>query len=247
MFDVIGIICLVICAVFIIIGFINGFLSLFLGLAKGLVAVILAALLCKPIGVALCNTGIGTGISNKIETSLVNMDPAFNEIITNENKDEFIETQLTEKLAKLNLPNTITKYISNLMKNKVNISSTDGITCGQYIGKGVAMFVSIIIAFIIISILLVIIFWILQKFAKKINLVPFVGLANRLCGAALGLGIALIITSMLSYVVSLLMVIPWNFAETIKESLKLGQEEFTIGKFFYEHNALKWIINLIFS
>lgn len=247
MFDVIGIIFLIIILVFIIIGFISGFVSLLLGLAKGLVAIVFAALLCRPIGMALSNSSMGQGLTNKIEQKIVNIDPMFNEIITNETKDEFIEHQLGEKLNAIKLPKTINQYIVNLISGKVEIKTDEGITCGKYIASGISMFIFIIISFIILAILLFIILWLIQKFAKKINLIPLVGKINRIFGIFLGLVVSCFIISIASYILSFIMALPWGLADTIKESLKIGKDEFTIGKFLYEHNILKWLLNLIFK
>ncbi len=250
MFDIIGIIFLVIILILLIIGFAKGFVSLVLGLAKGLVAIFLAALLCRPIGMALNNSSMGESLINKIETSLVEIDPMFNEVITNDNKQQFIEQELNEKLQTANLPETISKYVSNLISSKVEINSNEGISCGKYIATGISMFVLIIISFVVLAIIIFIILFIIQKLAKNINLIPLVGIANRLLGVFLGLIIALLFISIISYILSFMMALPWDLADSIKDTLKLGEEhkeEFTIGKFFYEHNILKWLFGLIFK
>lgn len=247
MFDIFGIICLVIILVFIIIGLIKGFLSLLLGLAKGLVATIIAAVLCNPLGGLLAKTSLSNKMSNSISSSIVKIDASFETVITNENKTEFINNQLNDKLAKIKLPESITKYISNLLTNKIDIPETEGMPCCDYIAKGITMFIWITITFIVLFIIALIILTIIQKLSKKINLVPFVGFANRICGAALGVCLALLIIGLGSFVLSLLMSFQWDFQETLKNSLKLGSDEFTIGKFMYEHNVLKWLFNLIFK
>lgn len=247
MFDVIGIVFLVILLVFLIIGFVRGFVSLALGLAKGLIAIFLASLLCRPIGIALNSSSMGVGLTNKIETSLVELDPMFNEVITSENKQEFIEQELSSKLQATKLPQTICKYVSNLIAGKVEIPEGEEIHCGKFIASGISMFVLIIISFVVLAIVLFLILFIIQKLAKKINLIPLVGFANRITGAALGAVMSLLIISIFSYILSFAMALPWELADTIKNTLKLDQDQFTIGKFFYEHNVLKWFISIIFK
>jgi len=246
MFDIFGIISLILIAVFVIIGLIKGFLSLFLGLAKGLAAVAIAAIFCNGLGMLLSKTKLASSISTNISSSIVKIDASFDTIITNENKEEFINSELSEKLSKIKLPEVVTKYISNLLSKKVDINE-EGITCAQYIAKGITLFICIAICFILLLVISLIILTIIQKLAKKINLVPLVGFANRLCGAALGVALALVFISIASFVLSLLMSFSWDFAVTLKNSLKLETDEFTIGKFFYEHNVLKWMFNLIFK
>lgn len=249
MFDIFGIIFLIIILIFLIVGFASGFVSLILGFAKGLIAIIIAALLCNPIGMALSNSSMGKGLSNKIEASIVEVNPLFNEVITNENKQVFIEESLGKKLSEIKIPETISKHISNLIVKNVHVPE-EGITCAKFIASGISMFVLIISSFVVVSLIVFIILSIIQKISKHINAVPLVGIVNRLAGAAISVVISLVIIAIICYVLSFIMTLQIDLADTIRNALKLGEEhkdEFTIGKFFYEHNVLKWIFNLIFK
>lgn len=247
MFDVFGLICFITILVFLIIGAFKGFLALLLGLAKGLIAVIIASLLCQSLGGLFAKTHLGNTIASKIEEKLISTDSSFENIITDENKDTFIENSLDEKLKSLRLPSSVSKYVGNLVSKKVKVTNTDNMSIGLYIGKGVAMFIGVIIAFILVWIIAFIILIILQKLLKQINFIPFVGNLNRTLGAFFGILLALVFIAIGSFMIDILMSLPWGFAEVIKDSLKIGSNEFTFGKFMVEHNILKWIFNLIFK
>lgn len=248
MFDIFSIVFLAILIVFCIVGYIKGFLSLLLGLAKGLVAIILASLLCKPVGILVNKTGIGTGIVNKIETSLIEKDQTFSYELSEDNKDIFIEEVLEQKLVDAKIPKIIRNNVKNLIVEKIKIENT--VTVGAYIGQGISLYICIIISYIVLFILLIIILTIMQKLMKQINRIPLVGLINRLLGLGLGELFALTTIAIICYILTFLMMIPGGMSDWLSTTLKLTEVqsgEFSVAKFMYEHNILKWIFNIIFS
>lgn len=248
MFDVFSIVFLVILIVFCIIGYIKGFLALLLGLAKGLVAIILASLLCKPVGGIVNKTAIGTGIVHKIETSLIEKDSTFSYELSEDNKDIFIDEVLDQKLGDAKIPKVIRNNVKNLLVEKVKVDGT--VTVGAYIGQGISLYVCIIISYVVLFILLFILLTIMQKLMKQINKIPLVGLVNRLLGLGLGGLFALTTIAIICYIITFLMMIPGGMSDWLSTTLKLTEvqsSEFSVAKFMYEHNILKWIFNIIFS
>ncbi len=248
MTDVFSIAFLVIIIVACIIGYIKGFLSLLLGFAKGLVAILLASLLCKPVGVVINNTGIGTGIVEKIETTLIDKDEKFGFVLTDDNKEVFINEALDQTLKDAKIPGVIRDYLKNLLVEKIDV--INDMSVAEYIGKGISLFVCTIIAYVVVFFLLIIILSILQKILKNINKVPIVGLANRLLGLALGIIVSLVFIAIVCYIITFLISIPGDMSNWLINTLKLSDElseESSFAKFMYEHNILKWIFNLIFS
>lgn len=248
MFDILSIAFLVIIIGFCIIGYFKGFLSLALGLAKGLIAIILASMLCKPLGSALSNTGIGTSIVEKVETSLIEKKDLFEVKLDETNKEVFISNELDQRLDDAKIPSVIKDQIKNLLIDKVEIKNEQ--TVGAYIGEGIALFVCIIISFIVILILAFILLSILQKLIKNVNHIPLVGLANRLLGVCLSFVISLITIGIICYVLTFLMTIPGDASDWITGTLKIVDGETTnwsFANFMYEHNIIKWVFNIIFS
>ena len=64
------------------------------------------------------------------------------------------------------------------------------------------------------------------------------GIANKLLGAALGLVKGLVLVSLAMLIVSILSGVVPSLNEFLITDLKLGEESFSIGKYFYEHNPL---------
>lgn len=247
MFDVFGCIFLGIILVFVIIGIIKGFAAMVLGFAKWIIAIIIAASFCNMLGATIANSSMGIKLTNTIETKLVQVDSIFTETITNETKQEFIENSLSEKLKAIKLPNQIAKYVTNLITKKVTIPNGEEITCGNYVASGITLFCMICMSFVTLALVSFIILLIIQILLKNINLIPLVGPINRILGAVFGGIVALIIVSIMCYILSFMMYLPLGVADGIKNIVKYNdKDKFTIGKFFIENNILRWIFNLIF-
>lgn len=250
MFDVFSIVFLIIIIVLVIIGIIKGFLSLALGLAKGAIAALLAALLCNPIGGLLAKTGIGGGISNGVNSFLVEKSEIFDmSLATEEEKDAFIKEGLSQALTEANIPGVVHEPITNVLKDKINIPVGETRTVGRVIGDSVGLYVCVIIAFVLLVIIFSILLWLLQKLIKNVNKVPVFGPTNRILGGVFGLLLALLIIGVVCYVLAIIISLPGEFPQKIAETLKLaeGQEsEWSFAKLCYKYNIISWLIKLIF-
>lgn len=250
MFDVLSIAFLVIVIISCIVGYFRGFLALLVGLLKGLVAVVLAAMLCKPMGNALNTTKMGTGIADKVENYLIEKDETFKLELTKESKEIYINEQLDQKLEEAKIPQVLRKYVKNILVDKMQIEEGETITVARYIGKGMSFFVCTIVAYIIIFAIILILLTIVQRLFKNINKIPIVGLANRLLGLGLGVIIALLVIGVICYVLTFLMTVPGDMSNWIMNTLKLTEEqkdEQSLAKFMYEHNVIKWALNIMFA
>lgn len=250
MFDVLSIAFLVIVIISCIVGYLRGFLALLVGLLKGLVAVVLAAMLCKPMGNALNTTKMGTGIADKVENYLIEKDETFKLELTKESKEIYINEQLDQKLEEAKIPQVLRKYVKNILVDKMQIEEGETITVARYIGKGMSFFVCTIVAYIIIFAIILILLTIVQRLFKNINKIPIVGLANRLLGLGLGVIIALLVIGVICYVLTFLMTVPGDMSNWIMNTLKLTEEqkdEQSLAKFMYEHNVIKWALNIMFA
>ena len=250
MFDVLSIAFLVIVIISCIVGYFRGFLALLVGLLKGLVAVVLAAMLCKPMGNALNTTKMGTGIADKVENYLIEKDETFKFELTKESKEIYINEQLDQKLEEAKIPQVLRKYVKNILVDKMQIEEGETITVARYIGKGMSFFVCTIVAYIIIFAIILILLTIVQRLFKNINKIPIVGLANRLLGLGLGVIIALLVIGVICYVLTFLMTVPGDMSNWIMNALKLTEEqkdEQSLAKFMYEHNVIKWALNIMFA
>lgn len=250
MFDVLSIAFLVIVIISCIVGYFRGFLALLVGLLKGLVAVVLAAMLCKPMGNALNTTKMGTGIADKVENYLIEKDETFKFELTKESKEIYINEQLDQKLEEAKIPQVLRKYVKNILVDKMQIEEGETITVARYIGKGMSFFVCTIVAYIIIFAIILILLTIVQRLFKNINKIPIVGLANRLIGLGLGVIIALLVIGVICYVLTFLMTVPGDMSNWIMNTLKLTEEqkdEQSLAKFMYEHNVIKWALNIMFA
>lgn len=250
MFDVLSIAFLVIVIISCIVGYFRGFLALLVGLLKGLVAVVLAAMLCKPMGNALNTTKMGTGIADKVENYLIEKDETFKFELTKESKEIYINEQLDQKLEEAKIPQVLRKYVKNILVDRVQIEEGETTTVARYIGKGMSFFVCTIVAYIIIFAIILILLTIVQRLFKNINKIPIVGLANRLLGLGLGVIIALLVIGVICYVLTFLMTVPGDMSNWIMNTLKLTEEqkdEQSLAKFMYEHNVIKWALNIMFA
>lgn len=243
--DVVSIVFIVIILVFCLLGFFQGFFALLLGFAKGLVALLVAVLLCKPLGSVLASTGMGNGIAGGVENWLVEKNEVlFHTVLNPENAADTVN----QGLEAAKIPSMVRPYITGLLQDKV--PNTDGMALGEYIAKGVAIFACIMIAFFVVLIIAGIILAILQKVLKNINRIPIVGLVNRILGLAMGALLACLVISGICYALSFFMGIPGDISTKLVDMLRLGEgqeAEWTVAKFFYQHNPLQWLFAQLFS
>ena len=100
-FDVISIVYISIFVLAVLIGLKRGFLKTLVSFIKGIGAFVLAIFLCKPLGVLLTNSKVGSTIAVKISDYLVGKGGIFTVTITAENKDVLLTNALKEANSKL--------------------------------------------------------------------------------------------------------------------------------------------------
>lgn len=235
--DYIGIVFLVIIGLYFLGGWKKGFLvSLFESL-KTIVLFILAIIFCKSIGLAMLDASIGLTVIERFEGVLLGIDEkAFSTIVTLENKELILE-YVWDQVPLANVLGASGKELAiSFMDQELNMS------IGYYIAKVLANYVMIGAGFLVVlivgSLVCSIVLFIAKKALKKKNVV------GRLLGGAVGVVRGLITVSIICYAISIIysMMPNTEIGTFIDSSLN---NSVGISKFFYEHNFVTYIINIV--
>lgn len=235
--DYIGIIFLAIILIYFISGLKKGFVVNLLESIKTIGLFILAFILCKNIGAILLDTGFGTTVTEKFEGLLLGLNnDAFSIEVTLDNKDLIIG----DVWNYVPLPSALSEGCQKLVAGY--IQEELGLTIGFYIAKALAYYVMLSLGFILILLVGSIIFSLIIKIFKKLS--THQSFISRLLGGVVGLFRALITISIYCYIISIIYsIMPSNaIGQFIDNSLN---HEVGIFRFFYEHNLISYIFNLI--
>lgn len=234
--DYIGIFFLAIIGIYFISGFRKGFIVNLLQSIKTIGVFILAIVFCKQIGAYLLETGIGVSIIEKFDSVLLGLNEAFGTTVTVDNQQLLVEN-VWEYVP---LPSSLHESCKNLVA--VYIEEEMGLTIGYYISKALANYVTISIAFVLILLIGSIVFSIIIRIFK--SLTKKQGFISRLLGGLVGIVRGLIIVSVFCYIISIV----YSFGPSTSIGLFIENSlnhEVGIFRFFYEHNLVSYIINLV--
>lgn len=231
----IDIVILIILGIFALIGFAKGFVRQVLSFANLLVAIILAFVGVKPVSVFLSGTKLAPAINEKVAEFLASKGEIFTTPIPNGATNEM----LTPAMDQLGLPDFIDKMLLNL----ITIDETSyGLTFSKILAEKIGPTLLIVISFIALVLVIFIVMKLLVHFIDSFvkNSKAISGI-NKLLGFALGFAKAVVIVSLLMLALSAL----GGFFPAINEfmltDMKIGVEEFGVGKFFYEKNPVLWV------
>lgn len=240
--DYITIAYIVIALICIIAGISSGFFKVLLGLLKGVISLVAAFILTKPITTLIVDkTSVTNGFFEKIQTWILSKGDSFSAVVNAENFEESLSKGLTE----MNVPTFLHTFITKISSKYFNLD-TD-IQLGECIAKAIVYLSAMAIIFIILLIIFRIIIGILKRIFAKINDIPILGGINRLLGAAVGLVFGILIIAVVSWGLTFIVAIPGNVSEFLTTQMKLGEDTFTLSKWFFEHNILKWAFELIMT
>lgn len=232
--DVVSICIIAFFVIFMLLGYIRGFLGILLNVCKGVATIIIAYFLSKPFGDLLYKMGLGNLIGGKLETTLANVTPLANEVITSETQKEVFSNALTE----MKIPEFLHEIITNLIGKN---SFTNGETLGHYVGNAIASIACTFIGFVVLILALNIVLFIFRKIFKSINKMPVFGQLNRILGLVVNFLYAWMIISVLFWAVALVSTFIPEVGEFVANVFKLNQEPMTIARWLYEHNLATMI------
>jgi uncharacterized membrane protein required for colicin V production len=216
--------------VLVIIGFARGFFKQVLSTANWLVSLILAIVLVKPFSGLMQKTALQGTINNTIETWISSKD-----ILNIAYDPSSGNAQISEAISEvLKLP----KFIADIIAKGINFDVPAGTTLAQVITPSIGVIVMTVISFLILFIGLIIILQIIIRFLNVVFDRGILGIFNKILGAVLGLAKGFIIVCLAMLLVSILSGVIPSLNEFLINDLKLGQEGFSIGKYFYENNPL---------
>ena len=217
--------------VLLLIGYFKGFFKQILTTANWLVSLVLAIILVKPFSLLMQKTTLQATINTKIGEWVASKGDIFNIAYDPSSGNAQISEAINESLK---LP----KFIADLIAGGISFDVPAGTTLVDVIAPAIGVIVMTVISFIILFVGL---FIVLQIVIKILNIVfdrGVLGIFNKVLGALLGLVKGVILVSLIMLLVSILSGVIPSLNEFVIVDLKLGQEGFSIGKYFYEQNPL---------
>lgn len=236
--DYIGIVFLAIVGIYFINGCKKGFIVNLLESLKTIIGFIVAFLFCGQVGDYLLDGTIGLSLINNTEDSLLRINEIFNTVVTSEN-----QALITENIWEyLKIPASLSESLKELINEY--IANEPGLSIGYYVSKAICSYATLAIGFVLILLVFSIVFWIIIKLFKSLS--KNQGIFSRFLGGLVGVIRAAIFIGIICYIIGMIYVVApeSTFGTFINTSLN---HEVGIFKFFYEHNIVSYIVNLILS
>lgn len=224
--------------IFMIVGFFKGFLKQVFSTLAWIIALVAATLLSKPVGNSLVGTNIGINFISMITEWISGKGEVFSTPIS----ELSLET-LTSSLSQLGIPAFIQKELVNM----IDLSSFQNISIAELIGPKIVNVLFIMLAFIIIYLIVFIIIKILGKLSSRIVRGSALGILDGTLGALwCGIKVAIFV-SLAMLLLSFITTTPFGepINQWITNDLRLNEQTFGIGKFFYENNPIMYIISIL--
>ena len=240
-FDLITIIYLVIIALLLLIGIKRGLFKTLISLIKDILSFVLSLIFVKPLTLLFVNSNLGTKLTLKFETLLIEKNPLFETILTPSNKDKLIEMTLQQ----LNLPAKIVELFSKMLSNTINLESVNDLSIAAAIAPTITYYIFLVLSFILIFIVVRILARLLNKLFKSFEQIPLLKFVNRFFGGILGLVVGVLLVCMISYALTFIIPLDLPISNWFIENMKLNEETFTISKYLYNENILLIIISYI--
>ena len=183
-----------------IVGYRKGFLKIAVSLGITIAAIILVTMLSPYVSTWIQkSTPLVETVQNKVEDILISEGVPEEALVQVEDSRE----QQISLIEGGNIPKVIQEML--LSNNNNEVYQMLGVTTFvEYIGAYVAKIIADIIAFLITLIIVMILVRVIMGVIGIIGKIPVVGGVNRLAGAAVGIGVGLIIVWTLFIVVTLL-------------------------------------------
>lgn len=217
--------------IMIIIGFSKGFFKQILSVANWLVSLIVAIVFVKPFSGLMAKTTLQTTINGKVAEWIASKGAIFQVPYDASSGNAQISEAISESLS---LP----KFIAEIIAKGINFDVPDGTTLADILSPAIGSIIMTVISFVILFIGALIIIKIVINLLHVVFDRGVLGIVNKLLGAVLGLVKGLVLVSLAMLLVSILSGVVPSLNEFLITDLKLGEESFSIGKYFYEHNPL---------
>jgi uncharacterized membrane protein required for colicin V production len=235
---IIDVVIVIAAVVFGIIGWKSGFLLKVVQMASGIFGLLGSIIFARPFSGVL-DQWIGADVGAKILEYLNTQAAQFTVEFTYENRLAAIQEAFPS------LPTFLQEWIADSI-NVEDIASSLVDTIYPVI-KDIAM---LVIAFIALFFGSIIVFFILKLIVKGITKIPVIHEIDKVVGVLFGLVKIFAILLVLFFLLGLLMAIPAVSAAIgpfLETDMGLGNDQFQVSKWIYDHNLLKDIINVFLT
>lgn len=240
-FGIIDLIIIGMLLLFALIGLAKGFLKQILSIANGLVSIVVSSFLVSPVTKMVSDTSLANKLIEKILDLIINKYPNSATI-----KADLITTK--EELASAFTESGLSNILSKIAAEFIDINTlSEGEMLSEAVANSVSYFVLSIIVFILLCIIILILIKILISILDSLTKNGILNVINRLLGMILGLARAGLLICICLFAISILVKYVDSINNFIIEDLKLGVDEFSIGKYLYENNPLITLWNLFFN
>jgi len=224
--------------VFMLIGFFKGFLKQVFSTLAWVIALVAATIFSKPVGIGLSGTNIGLHFNANLIEWIASKGEIFSKPM-NELTSEYVNTALSN----LGIP----KFLQEFLLNMIDFTKCENVSIAEIIGPKILNMFLIIISFVVIYLIVFLIVKLLGKLSGRIVRGSALGVVDGALGA-LWCGVKVtIFVSLFMLLLSAISTMPFGVSinEWITTDMKLAEEGFGIGKFFYEYNPIIYFINLL--
>lgn len=234
--DIVLVVIAVIC---VIVGLAKGVIKQLFSIGSLVLAVVASYFLCAPVYNYGMTQSIGSlqpysAIEEKINALAVNkLGEEINEVIT----AETVESQIQNALSKMGLPELLTKPVYSALSGQ--ISEIEGQTLGDLFVPLLSNFILKIICYVVIFVVALIVLKIVFAIVGKIFDFGIFKFVDKLCGAAIGLVVALIIANVVMLGLSFVAGLVPAVSEFVVNDLNLSMG---IASYFYDHNWISYLI-----
>ncbi len=222
--------------IFMIIGFTRGFLKQVLSTVAWIIALITAITLCSAVSDLLFTSNIGQSLNDVIYGWISEKGDVFTTVYPTMTEDNLILI-----LSEMKIPS----FLHNLLIGMVDITEFKNCSIAQFISPEITSVLITIVSFVLIYLVVFIIVKVISSICSHIVKGSALGFLDGTLGAIWGAVKICILISILMLGLSFIVTMP--FGESINEwitmDMRLNDDTFGIGKFFYENNPILYIIS----
>ncbi len=239
--DVVSIVFFITIAISVLFCAFRGLIKSIITYISGILSLVLSAVFCRPFSRLFHAFSFVGDCENNIYNWLICKDEVFSQTIYKDSGD------LTNKaLESLNVPSLVRPVLSSkILENIPN----EGAVIGTFVAQLLVSFMLVIISFFLLFLLFRLLFFILKKLLCSITESSQVlRSTDRIFGALFGLFIGIIYVDVMCFAISGIIALPFleNVSDWLIKTMELNSNEFTLSKFFYNHNLISYVLSLFF-
>lgn len=230
---------IVVFAYYIAIGLQVGLSKQILSFGNWILALFITLLLLKPFASFLEETAVFSLLNQKVVSFLVNRNGFFNAPFNYEQPEVHIAAALSE----LRIP----RFVGTMIAGRIDYTAlAPNLTVAAVLAPSLTAILLMLFGFLFLFIVFLMIVRMVVNLIDDILSFSIFGIVNRLGGVAFSLAKGIIVVSVLMLLLSTLAALIPGLHRFLIRDLRLDDDGFGLGRFFYRDNPLFRLINMLF-